>query len=281
MALRPVDKLLAGYVGFLTVVLAVRGGVGPPTWWLVGAHVLVGVLLALFTRLGPRDRLGQVLHDLYPLILLGGLYTELGLVSLDFGVGRLLEHDHVVQRWEEALFGLQVSYEWIRRSPSVFWSGLLHFAYFTYYPIIYLTPIALLVAGRRRGAQQVVLATMIAFVACYLVFVFYPVGGPNYAFEHPTGPVREVWSARLVYGVLDLGSAIGTAFPSSHVAATVAVVATTWSASRRVFAVTVLPAALLVVATVYCQMHYGVDALAGLAVAALATAVARALPSNA
>lgn len=281
MALRRVDKLLAGYVGFLTLVIAVRGGVGQPTWWLVGAHVLFGVLLALFARLGPRDRIGQALHDLYPLILLGGLYTELGLVSLDFGVGRLLQHDQVVQGWEEALFGLQLSYEWIRRAPSVFWSGLLHFAYFTYYPIIYLTPVALLITGRRRGAQDVVLATMIAFVACYVVFVFYPVGGPNYAFEHPTGPVREVWSARLVYGVLDLGSAIGTAFPSSHVAATVAAVATTWSASRRVFAVTVLPAVLLVVATVYCQMHYGVDALAGLAVAALATAAVRALPADA
>jgi membrane-associated phospholipid phosphatase len=275
MALRPVDKLLAGYVGFLTVVIAARGGVGPPTWWLLGAHALFAVLLALFARLRPGDRIGQVLHDLYPLILLGGLYTELGLVSLDFGVGRLLEHDQVVQGWEEALFGLQISYEWIRRSPSVFWSGLLHFAYFTYYPIIYLTPIALLVAGRRRGAQDVVLATMIAFVACYVVFVFYPVGGPNYAFAHPTGPVREVWSARLVYGVLSLGSAIGTAFPSSHVAATVAVVATTWSASRRLFAVTLVPAVLLVVATVYCQMHYGVDALAGLAVAGAATATVR------
>jgi membrane-associated phospholipid phosphatase len=87
--------------------------------------------------------------------------------------------------------------------------------------------------------------------------------------------VREVWSARLVYGVLSLGSAIGTAFPSSHVAATVAVVATTWSASRRLFAVTLVPAVLLVVATVYCQMHYGVDALAGLAVAGAATATVR------
>ena len=280
MALTPVDKLLAAYIGFLTIVIAARGGVGQPTWWLLGAHALFALLLVLVMRLRPHHRVGRLLHDLYPLILLGGLYTELGLLSLDFGVGRLLAHDLVVQGWEEVWFGFQVSYEWIRRSPSVFWSGLLHFAYFTYYPIIYLTPIALVVAGRRRGARDVVFATMVAFVTCYVVFVFFPVGGPNYAFPHPTGPVRDVWSARLVYGVLDRGSAIGTAFPSSHVAATVAVVATTWSASRRLFAITVVPAVLLVIATVYCQMHYGVDALAGLAVAAIATAAARALPSS-
>ena len=281
MAVKPVDKLLAGYVGFLTIVIAVRGGVGQPTWWLLGAHVLFALLLVLFARLGPHDRLGQLLHDLYPLILLGGFYTELGLLSLDFGVGRLLEHDRVVQGWDQFLFGFQISYDWIRRSPSVFWSGLLHFAYFTYYPIIYLSPIALLLAGRRHGARQVVLATMTAFVVCYVVFALYPVGGPNYAFAHPIGPVRNVWSARLVYSVLDLGSAIGTAFPSSHVAATAATVAALWWASRRAFAVAVVPAALLVVATVYCQMHYGVDALVGLGVAALAVAVVRAVGAEA
>ena len=111
---------------------------------------------------------------------------------------------------------------------------------------------------------------MLAFVFCYAWFVLYPVAGPYYAFDAPVGPAREVWSARWVYAVLAGGSSFGTAFPSSHVAATIAATTAlwwTWRALARWFTV---PALLLTVATVYCQMHYAVDALAGVAVGATA-----------
>jgi membrane-associated phospholipid phosphatase len=42
-------------------------------------------------------------------------------------------------------------------------------------------------------------------------------------------------------------------------------------ASRRLGLLLLIPTALLTVGVVYCQMHYGVDALAGLAVGSLVT----------
>ena len=134
-----------------------------------------------------------------------------------------------------------------------------------------------MLTGKRQGARNVILATMAAFMLCYVVFALFPVAGPNYAFAHPTGPVREVWSAQLVYGILSAGSAIGTAFPSSHVAATVAAVLALRDESAPLVSVTLVPAILLVVSTVYCQMHYAVDVLAGLLVAAVAVAGTRPL----
>ena len=86
------------------------------------------------------------------------------------------------------------------------------------------------------------------------------------AFDHPTGVVREVWSARFVYWLLGQGSAFGTAFPSSHVAATVAATIALWYQWRRMALVVIVPTVLLIVATVYCQMHYAVDAGSGLLV---------------
>jgi membrane-associated phospholipid phosphatase len=133
-----------------------------------------------------------------------------------------------------------------------------------YYPIVLAGPLLLLLKRKAVQAQNVLFTTILAFVVCYVIFALYPVAGPNYTFEHPTGPVREVWSARLVYGLLGTGSSFGTAFPSSHVAATVAANIALWR-EWRVLAVTiVVPTVLLVVGTVYCQMHYGVDAVAGL-----------------
>ncbi len=69
----------------------------------------------------------------------------------------------------------------------------------------------------------------------------------------------------MVYGLLGTGSSFGTAFPSSHVAATVAINISLWREWPRLATVILVPTILLVVGTVYCQMHYGVDALSGLA----------------
>jgi membrane-associated phospholipid phosphatase len=271
LAVRPVDKLIAAYLAFVTALLVVRGGLDEPvTWLLLSMHALVALLMYLFTRLRPDDRIGQVVHDLYPLLLLPVLYSELGLMNLRLEITNTFARDELVQRWEAAVFGGQISYEWIRSSPSVFWSGLLHLAYLWYYPIVLVGPIVLLARGQAERARRVLLATMMAFIACYVVFALFPVSGPNYAFANPSGDVREVWSARLVYSLLAQGSAFGTAFPSSHVAATVAATLALWHQWRRLALVVLAPTLLLIVATVYCQMHYGVDVAAGIVVGVVA-----------
>ena len=85
-------------------------------------------------------------------------------------------------------------------------------------------------------------------------------------FPRPSGSFVDNPMARLVYAMLAGGSSYGAAFPSSHVAASVAATIAGWSASRRLGVVLLVLTALLTVAVVYCQMHYAVDALAGLGV---------------
>ncbi len=272
--MRPVDKLIGAYVGFFTVIIVVRGvSEDSMQLWLLVAHALIAVLFFAFTKLEPQHRAGQIIQDLYPLLLLPAFYAELGMTSLLSGMEATFARDAAVQGWEATIFGGQISYYWIRQFPSVFWSGILHLAYVLYYPIIVIGPVLLVARGRSDQGRKVLLATMIAFIACYIVFALYPVAGPNYTFEHPTGPVREVWSARLVYWLLSHGSAFGTAFPSSHVAATVATTTALWQVWRGLALVVVLPTILLVIGTVYCQMHYGIDAAVGIAIGAAAGAI--------
>ncbi len=284
MALTRIDRVIAAYLLFVTAVIVVRGPFDGPFPWLLVTHALVFLLLWLFTRLPTDARIGRVLHTLYPLVLLMPLYTEVGILNTQLGVTHVLAHDAIVQGWEQAIFGTQISYTWIRTYPSVFWSGLLHLDYMSYYPIIFLGPLLLVGQGRHEAARRVLLTTMVAYLVCFAVFIVFPVAGPNYAFPHPTGTVREVWSARIVYRLLAGGSSVGAAFPSSHIAATVATVLALrreWPTLAAVFA---LPCALLVVAVVYCQMHYGVDALSGLALGvaiAMATARLRATSTDA
>jgi membrane-associated phospholipid phosphatase len=75
-----------------------------------------------------------------------------------------------------------------------------------------------------------------------------------------------------VYGVLENGSSYGAAFPSSHVAATLVATGAAAIASRGLGLVLGVPSLLLTIGVVYCQLHYAVDALAGVLVAGVVMA---------
>lgn len=276
LALRNVDRLLLAYVAFVSLVILIRGDiVASGTIWLLVMHALFAALLVLCAGPGRESAVGRLVHDFYPLLMLLPFYSEFGVLNAQLGLDAVMAHDRVVQAWEARIFGGQVSYQWIRRAPSVFWSGVLHLAYLVYYAVVVLSPLILAFRGQREGARRVMYSTMTAYVICYLWFVLYPVAGPNYAFPHPTGPVREVWSARLVYHALAQGSSVGTAFPSSHVGATLAATLATLGEWRVLGYLCLVVAGLLTVATVYCQMHYAVDASAGLLVGVAGWAIAK------
>lgn len=266
--LRPVDLLLAGYLALVSLVALARAPEQPGCWWLLVSHALFGVLLYLITRpgLGP---VGRTIRELYPLLLLAGLYGELDVLN---GPGTIAVHDATVQQWELAIFGVQLSAAWWRAMPSRFWSTVLHAAYLSYYLIV-VAP-AFYFAWRRNlpALRHFVLVMMTTFVACYLVFIFFPVAGPYYVFPRPDPWFTDNLFARMVYGTLATGSSFGAAFPSSHVAATLAAALSSARGSRRLAWVLALPTVLLTLAVVYCQMHYGVDAIAGLLVGAAVTA---------
>jgi membrane-associated phospholipid phosphatase len=261
--LQAVDLLLLGYLAVVTGVAVHRASAQPGCWWVAGANGLAVVLVGLLTSPG-LGRAGRTLREIYPLLLLPVLYGELDVLNRS-GVAM---HDALVQRWELALFGSQVSREWWRAAPSALWSTVLHGAYFSYYFIVSVPAFWFLARGDRPAVRRFVLAVMTTFVVCYLVFVFFPVAGPYYTFPHPAAWFLDNPAARLVYQTLARGSSYGAAFPSSHVAATVAAAIAAAKGSRRLGLVLLVPTVLLTVGVVYCQMHYAVDALAGLAVGA-------------
>jgi membrane-associated phospholipid phosphatase len=123
-----------------------------------------------------------------------------------------------------------------------------------------------------RALERATTTIALGFFICYLFFVVFPVAGPRYLFPPLSGPPArsEIYAA--VHAILDRGSSKGTAFPSSHVAASVSSLLAAWRESRSAGAILLLPVSALVVGTVYGRFHYGVDALAGLLVAAAAFA---------
>ncbi len=263
--LAPVDVATLLYVGAATAaVLAFTSGDRAGWDLLLVAHALLVALVLLAPRARQAGPVGRFLGDWYAMLLLGALYAEVGVVNVDIG----LNHDLAVQRLEQLVFGSQLSYRWIREMPNPMLSWLLHVCYLAYYAILCASPLGLWLSGRRDAARSTILAVMVTFYLCYIVFLFYPVAGPRYAFALAHNAATNIWPAHLTQWLLDRGDSWGAAFPSSHVAAAV-VAALCALRYWRPLGLALAPLTLgLVAAVVYGQFHYAVDALGGLVVAA-------------
>ena len=258
-SLQAVDVLLLAYLGLVSVVAAVRIEDRSLFWLLMGAHGSFLLLLVVLTRPG-LGKVGRTIRELYPVFLLPGLYSELDLLN----PASIPVYDRIVQQWELAIFGAQVSREWWQTMPSGFWSSVLHAAYLSYYAIVSAPPLYFAWRGNLAAVRRFVLVVMTTFVLCYLFFIFFPVAGPYYTFPRPPEWFTDNLPARLVYQALATGSSYGAAFPSSHVAAALAATLAAGRVSRPLGHVLLIPTLLLTVGVVYCQMHYAVDAVAGL-----------------
>jgi len=265
--LAPIDRATLGYLAVAFVfTLAHVPRDAPTAWLLLFGLALAGVVAGFMAPRARREgRFGHLLAEFYPLALTLGFYAHVGLVNEAHGVA----HDVLVQGWEQALFGGQPSAAWIRGFPNPAWSSLMHAAYLSYYLILLAAPLGLWLAGKRLAARVTLLLTMATFYVCYTSFLAFPVAGPRYLFPPAANAATAVPVAAFTHRLLEGGSAWGTAFPSSHVAAALVAASCAWRGSTRLGLLLVPPALLLSLATVYAQLHYAVDALAGAALAAL------------
>jgi membrane-associated phospholipid phosphatase len=264
-AFRAVDIATLLYLGVATaaVLWFARSDPATAASFLV-AHALIAVLVFLAPRVRTAGPVGEIIGAWYPMVLLAAFYGEVGLLNLESGY----HYDALIQRLEVIVFGSQVSYQWVRAMPSVTLSWVLHTCYLAYYLILIAAPLGLWLTGRREAARYTIFALATTFYCCYVVFLFFPVAGPRYAFGLASNAATHVWPARAAQWVLDLGDSWGAAFPSSHVAG--AAVATVCALRFwRPLGWVLLPWSVgLVFAVVYGQFHYAVDALAGLGMAA-------------
>lgn len=259
---RLVDRLLFGFLALASVVALVRSPSRPTAWWALGAYLLIALLVRLLAAPG-LGAIGRTLREVYPLLLLVPLYSSLDLLN---GVGQVQVHDTLVRHWETLMFGGQVSQTWWRQHPSQLGSTLFHLSYFSYYLIVPL-PIAWFgIRGDMANLRRSVLIIFTTFLVCYLCFMLFPVAGPYYEFARPAAWFLDNGPARLVYRTLATGSSYGAAFPSSHVAGTIAATAAAWMGSRVLGAGLTVATVLLTIGVVYCQMHYAIDAATGVAV---------------
>lgn len=242
---------------YLAVSAALLGPGLPETAPRILAHL---ACMALIQKLQPRPIF------LFPLLI--PLYAELEPLN------RILSgtyHDGRVLGWENALFGTSPALWLPERLPYRALSEWLHLTYLLYY--LLLPVLVLRLSGEK--ADRVAFQGLGTLFTCFLIEAFFPVQGPRPLWPPlPESAQGFFWS--LTHAVSQRGAVDGAAFPSGHVAFSTAAALAAWRYDRKLFAVYLLIALSIALATVYGRFHYAVDVLAGWSVAFLWAYLARA-----
>jgi len=261
----PRSAALAWLSIYLGVTAAVLGAEGHGA--LVMAHL--GAIIAAAWTLRPHNTAARAIGDLLPLVAAPLLYAEIPSLIQAMGSGY---HDALIQRWETFAFGGEPSRTFAARFPFVGVSEALHLGYLAYYPAIFAPALLLFARNERRALAETVAAVSLTCLVCWIVFVLWPVEGPRYLWT--TASVPDGLVRRLAVALLERGSSRGAAFPSSHMAVSVAQVVLAIRWQPRLAPLLAVIAVLVGLGAVYGGFHYGVDMLAGAALgAALGTAV--------
>jgi len=259
---RAIAVALAIYLAIATIPIWRYAGASGTTLPLVVHLAILGYTLALLAAPVPLRRPAL---DWLTLTIGPVMYVELRWIIAGVGAPH---RDATVVAWERVLFPSNPSATLAPRLHSFAVSELLHLAYAAYYLLVYLPPIALYARGRRDAFVSTMLALTVVYGVCFVTYALFPVDGPRYlvgAAAAPDGAVRS-----FVLTLLDRGSSRGTAFPSSHVAASVVASLCALRHQRPIGVGVAIITAALTFATVYGGFHYAVDALVGVILGGLA-----------
>jgi membrane-associated phospholipid phosphatase len=268
------DHLLRWALGILIAYLTAM--LVPIAQWARESGSATALLLHLAAlgavSLAYADRLPTAIRYWTPLAV--GPFVFIELRWLVIGAGRP-HRDALVAGWELVAFPMDPSRTLGQAWPWTGLSELLHACYLSYYALIFVPPAVLWLKGRRSAFSVTLLALAIVYALCFAIYVIFPVDGPRFlrgAAVAPAGPVRN-----LVLALLASGSSRGTAFPSSHVAASLVASVCALRFQRPLGVVVSMLTAGICLGAVYGGYHYAVDIVAGLATGVIALCVARAL----
>lgn len=178
--------------------------------------------------------------------------------------------DELFMQADELLFGGQGSIAFSRLMPWAWLNELMNFAYLSFYFIIALTVLACYRAAKATG-YKAAFVILFSFFGYYVLFIIFPVMGPQFYFPPPCSSTPDTWPFRAIMRFLqDWGEKPTGAFPSSHVGIAVICMLLLYAQKMRRLFWALLPlAALLTLSTVYIKAHYVVDVPGGLLTAPL------------
>lgn len=211
-------------------------------------------------ELGITQPFWAFLSEPYPLVFLLYLYPETGALNNVF----YQNLDMTFVFFEYSIFGYQPSIEFYKHFPSSWLVELMSFGYFSFYLLLIFGLIWIYFKNQQNFSRAFFIVCS-SFYVYYIIFIIYPVVGPQYFFSSPdnfvgdAGPFR--WAMQLISNFAERPSG---AFPSSIAGITLIMLILLFRDSKPLF-LALLPFAMLsLVSSVYLKENYVIGVAAGL-----------------
>ncbi len=259
LKLNLVDFSTIAYIVITTVlVLLFFNDIENPIYHIFMRIGFFGVLLAsIYIRENYKHQLTVLLSSLIPLAFLGYFYNE----TASFNHLFFNNFDGTVSQLEFNIFNIQPSVVFSEVFNYAWFSELMNFGYFSYYLIIFGTPI-LFFYKKPEYFQKMLFVLLTSFYLYYILFIIIPVVGPQFYFKGELavftiqGPFGH-----LIKFIQETGEVPTGAFPSSHVGISLLIGYYVFKYFREYFIFTSIIITILIFSTVYIKAHYVIDVL--------------------
>jgi len=228
---------------------------------LIRPLIFLLIVLIVFLDEKYTSKILAFIHFFYPIALLSYFYGETALLNHIFFSESL---DSLIYGWDEFIFGFQPSLEFSISYPQKWFSELVNFGYFSYYLLTFGVSFSFFLLKPEK-AERVIFIIINSFFIYYLIFIIFPVSGPQYYFEKTLAHVNNSgYFSQAVKLVQYYGEHPTGAFPSSHVGMVVIFLALTYKEMKALYWIIIPLFILIAMATVYIKAHYAIDVFAGL-----------------
>jgi membrane-associated phospholipid phosphatase len=269
-ALTFVDKLyFVWFIGLTALILPFHSRIAGWQNYVI-VHVIALSIVIWLALAVERSATARFLHDWYPLAFFIVCFEETARLSF-----LIVDswRDPYILHFEAWAFGTPPTV-WLDYFASRPFTELMEVGYFSYFLLLMIVGGSLYNRPGKSEFRQVMTASVLAYMVCYVFFILFPTEGPAHTLAHLHttklygGPFH--W---LVLLIQNYAGVHGNAFPSSHVAEGMVTLIFAWRYRPKLGAVLTPFVFLLCCGAVYDRYHYASDVIAGLGVGVLCAGV--------
>ena len=240
---------------------------------LFGAQSLVAAMTLVLCRLGARrgadwnvspttwQKFWHFWRHWYPHLFFLLCFEELGklvhLITPGWQDAKLIAADHWLTGVHPAL--------WLEQFTTPARNDFMQFAYLTYFTYLLVLGGVLYIRRDWRGYWSVMTYSVAGYAIGYFIAILFPIESPWYSMAGAWhGPLQGGPFTAAINFIEHFGRVRGGAFPSEHVAGSVAALWGAWRHRRWLFWVMTPLVMCMCISTVWGRYHYVVDVLAGM-----------------
>ena len=278
------EWIALGYLAASSTLAAIFAANLAHPWKLIGVQSLVAALILMLCRVESirvterkirptfPQKFWHFARHWYPHLFFLFCFEELGrlvhLVTPGWQDAKLIAVDY----W---LTGVHPTV-WLEQFATPARNDFMQFAYLTYFTYLLVVGGVLFYRRDWRGYWSVMTYSAVGYAIGYAIAIFFPIESPWFSMAGAWhGPLQGGPFTAAINFIEHFGRVRGAAFPSEHVAGSVAALWGAWRHRRWLFWVMLPLVTCMCVSTVWGRYHYVVDVFGGMVTGTLGYVIGR------